>query len=293
VNCCSSQHVPETMAVHAECSVAVQCHAYKTGSTVLYSMLLCSALLNSTLLCSALLHSALLYSHLLYSTSLYSTLLYSTLLCSILLCSTLLILQGSRPDLLPERLLGSVRFSRLDLKTAIPLNPNDYPDDLLDPSPPPSPHPHMSGLSNGSIEHGQSLQSAHSLHSASGSGSITGLDNAHLDGLRCAHIHAHMYARMYAHSCAQAHESPRESALTWGCVPHWFLYMVVAAAVHLMQSGLSSSHEVCGQLPCSRRCLTTAMQLSIDNAVSSGLQASLGIQQRAARCAHLASNPSQ
>ncbi|KAA6419490.1 MAG: pleckstriny domain-containing expressed, partial [Trebouxia sp. A1-2] len=96
------------------------------------------------------------------------------------------VLQGSRPDLLPERLLGSVRFSRLDLKTAIPLNPNDYPDDLLDPSPPPSPHPHMSGLSNNSIEHSQSLQSTYSLRSASGSGSTTALDNGHLDGLRQA-----------------------------------------------------------------------------------------------------------
>ena len=175
---------------------------------VLCFTLVCSAqtLLYSTHLISSHLISSHLISSLLCSTLLISTPL--SLLCSPLLCSIRLILQGSRPDLLPERLLGSVRFSRLDLKTAIPLNPDDYPDDLLDPSPPPSPHPHMSGLSNGSIEHGQSLQSAHSLRSASGSGSITGLDSPHLDGLRYAHIHAHMYACMYAHFCAQAHESP-------------------------------------------------------------------------------------
>ncbi len=67
----------------------------------------------------------------------------------------------------------------------------------------------MSGLSNGSIEHGQSVQSAHSLRSASGCGSITGLDSPHLDGLRYVHIFAHMYAFLYAHFCAQAHESTR------------------------------------------------------------------------------------
>ena len=171
--------------------------------TPLRSAPLCSALLCSALLCSALLCSAALFSAL-YAV-LCSALLCSAALCCAVLCSPLLILQGSRPDLLPERLLGSVRFSRLDLKTAIPLNPNDYPDDLLDPSPPPSPH--MSGLSNDSIEHGQSLQSAHSLRSASGSGSITGLDSPHLDGLRYVHIFAHMYAFLYAHFCAQAHES--------------------------------------------------------------------------------------
>ncbi len=43
--------------------------------------------------------------------------------------------------------------------------------------------------------------------------------------------------------------------------------MVVAAADLLMQSWVSSSHEVCGQLPCRRRCLTTATQVKIDNAV--------------------------
>lgn len=40
-------------------------------------------------------------------------------------------MQGARPELLPERLLGTVRFSRLDLKAAIPLNPADFPDDDL------------------------------------------------------------------------------------------------------------------------------------------------------------------
>lgn len=43
----------------------------------------------------------------------------------------MLLPQGARPELLPERLLGTVRFSRLDLKAAIPLNPADYPDDDL------------------------------------------------------------------------------------------------------------------------------------------------------------------
>ena len=42
-----------------------------------------------------------------------------------------LFMQGARPELLPERLLGTVRFSRLDLKAAIPLNPADFPDDDL------------------------------------------------------------------------------------------------------------------------------------------------------------------
>ncbi len=200
-----------------QCRCAVSCiqnifYCAQLCSTPLHSALLRSALLCSALLCSALLCSALLHSSLLCMLCcalLCSALLCCALLCCAVLCSPLLILQGSRPDLLPERLLGSVRFSRLDLKTAIPLNPNDYPDDLLDPSPPPSPHlhPHMSGLSNDSIEHGQSLQSAHSLRSASGSGSITGLDSPHLDGLRYVHIFAHMYAFLYAHFCAQAHES--------------------------------------------------------------------------------------
>ncbi len=93
-------------------------------------------------------------------------------------------MQGSRPELLPERLLGSVRFSRLDLKTAIPLNPNDYPDDLLDPSPPPSPLPSLGASANGGLEKSQSLQSAHSLRSASGSGSNGGQNSGHFDGLR-------------------------------------------------------------------------------------------------------------
>lgn len=95
-------------------------------------------------------------------------------------------LQGARPELLPERLLGSVRFSRLDLKTAIPLNPNDYPDDLLNPSPPASPHPHL-GSANGSMENNSSLQNAHSWRSGSGSGSNNGLESGNLESLRCVH----------------------------------------------------------------------------------------------------------
>ena len=96
--------------------------------------------------------------------------------------------QGARPELLPERLLGSVRFSRLDLKTAIPLNPNDYPDDLLNPSPPASPHLHL-GSANGSIDNVNSgLQNAHSWRSGSGSGSNNGLESGHLESLRYAHV---------------------------------------------------------------------------------------------------------
>ena len=96
-------------------------------------------------------------------------------------------MQGSRPELLPERLLGSVRFSRLDLKTAIHLNPDDYPDDLLqDPSPPPSPspspHASVNAIPSGGMEHSQSVQS---LRSVSGSGSNVSIpDVGHLEGLR-------------------------------------------------------------------------------------------------------------
>ena len=96
-------------------------------------------------------------------------------------------MQGCRPELLPERLLGSVRFSRLDLKTAIPLNPDHYSDDLLEePSPPPSPSPHASTTATpvGAMETSQSLQS---LRSVSGSGSNISIpDMGHLEGLRQA-----------------------------------------------------------------------------------------------------------
>lgn len=107
--------------------------------------------------------------------------------------------QGARPELLPERLLGSVRFSRLDLKTAIPLNPDDYPGDLLEDSPlspssaPQSPHPTPfpsvgSNLTpEAGMEPSQSMQSLHSLHSGSGTGSnMSTQDMGHLEALRQA-----------------------------------------------------------------------------------------------------------
>ena len=107
--------------------------------------------------------------------------------------------QGARPELLPERLLGSVRFSRLDLKTAIPLNPDDYPDDLLKDLPlspssvPESPHPTPfqpvgSNLTpEAGTEPGQSIQSLHSLRTGSATGSNTSAqDMGHLEGLRQA-----------------------------------------------------------------------------------------------------------
>lgn len=107
--------------------------------------------------------------------------------------------QGARPELLPERLLGSVRFSRLDLKTAIPLNPDDYPGDLLDESPlspssaPQSPHPTPfpsvgSNLTpEAGMEPSQSMQSLHSLHSGSATGSnMSTQDVGHLEALRQA-----------------------------------------------------------------------------------------------------------
>lgn len=106
--------------------------------------------------------------------------------------------QGARPELLPERLLGSVRFSRLDLKTAIPLNPDDFPGDLLEgdsplspSSAPQSPHPtpFPSVGSNLTPETGmepsQSGQSLHSLHSGSATGSnMSTQDVGHLEALR-------------------------------------------------------------------------------------------------------------
>ena len=107
--------------------------------------------------------------------------------------------QGARPELLPERLLGSVRFSRLDLKTAIPLNPHDYPDDLLNDFPlsplstssvPESPHPnpfHSVG-SNLTPEAGtEPSQSLHSLRTGSATGSnLSAQDVGHLEALRQA-----------------------------------------------------------------------------------------------------------
>ncbi|KAL3133701.1 hypothetical protein ABBQ32_008199 [Trebouxia sp. C0010 RCD-2024] len=103
------------------------------------------------------------------------------------------VLQGSRPELLPERLLGSVRFCHLDLKTAIPLNPNDYPDDLLEDiplSPPSAPHspsaPPPGGPTPDSVmQSSLSAQSLHSLRSASATGSnISAQDMGHLEALR-------------------------------------------------------------------------------------------------------------
>lgn len=102
-------------------------------------------------------------------------------------------MQGSRPELLPERLLGSVRFCHLDLKTAIPLNPNDYPDDLLEDiplSPPSAPHspsaPPPGGPTPDSVmQSSLSAQSLHSLRSASATGSnISAQDMGHLEALR-------------------------------------------------------------------------------------------------------------
>lgn len=104
-----------------------------------------------------------------------------------LIQKTKCVVQGSRPELLPERLLGSVRFSRLDLKTAIPLNPNDYPDDMLDPlevSPPPSPDFPVRDSANGALDTSHSLQSVYSMRSGSGSGSNGGQESGHLDNLR-------------------------------------------------------------------------------------------------------------
>ena len=106
--------------------------------------------------------------------------------------------QGARPELLPERLLGSVRFSRLDLKTAIPLNPDDYPGDLLQgdsplspssgpQSPHPTPFPSVgSNLTpEAGMEPSQSGQSLHSLHSGSATGSnMSTQDVGHLEALR-------------------------------------------------------------------------------------------------------------
>jgi len=94
VKCCSSQPVPETMAVHTECNVAVQCHAHKTAPICLHHFMPCACcktcmrLGTSMALCMltrtlrTLPYSTLLYSTLLYSTQLNSTLLYSTLLYS-------------------------------------------------------------------------------------------------------------------------------------------------------------------------------------------------------------------
>lgn len=103
--------------------------------------------------------------------------------------------QGARPELLPERLLGSVRFSRLDLKTAIPLNPDNYPDDLLEDLPlspssvPQSPHfTAFSGsypTAEAGTEPSQSVLSLHSLHSGSGS-NMSAQDVGHLEALRQA-----------------------------------------------------------------------------------------------------------
>ena len=107
--------------------------------------------------------------------------------------------QGARPELLPERLLGSVRFSRLDLKTAIPLNPDDYPDDLLEDFPlspssvPQSPHPTaftsvgINPTPEAGMELSQSIQSLHSLRSGSATGSnMSAQDVGHLEALRQA-----------------------------------------------------------------------------------------------------------
>ena len=108
--------------------------------------------------------------------------------------------QGARPELLPERLLGSVRFSHLDLKTAIPLNPDDYPDDLLEDfplspssppqSPNPSPFPAVASTTptpKTGMENSQSAQSLHSLRSGSATGSnMSTQDMGHLEGLRQA-----------------------------------------------------------------------------------------------------------
>ena len=86
--------------------------------------------------------------------------------------------------------MGSVRFSRLDLKTAIPLNPDDYPDDFFEKgSQPPSPSPRfsMDPHPDGSMETSQSIQSLHSLRSISGSNSnMSAQDIGHLEGLRQA-----------------------------------------------------------------------------------------------------------
>lgn len=110
-------------------------------------------------------------------------------------CCAVIGVQGSRPELLPERLLGSVRFCHLDLKSAIPLNPADYHDDLLKDvplSPLSVPHsanllaPAPGGLTPEAVmQSSQSAQSLHSLRSTSVTGSnISAQDVGHLEALR-------------------------------------------------------------------------------------------------------------